>query len=910
MLRAKKFYFLTVSVVLFLGITGLVLRKARQEAPATLHEISARTNGSEVAEATRLAVETGYGKLPLSFEPNRGQSDPQVKFLSRAGDRTLWLTSDEAVLAVGRPSRAGASRAKQVVPAVLRMKFVGVNANPQIEGQGRQSGTVNYFFGKPDQWRTKIPTYTRVRYRSLYPGIDVVFYGNNRELEYDLVVSPGADPGRIRLDFQGAEKIRIDGEGNLVLKTAAGDLIQQKPKIYQRKGAKLTAVAGDYVITGKDEVGFRLGNYDRSGALVIDPVLRYSTFLGGNDFDQARGIGVDSSKRAVVGGITCSLSFPRTVGPTTFEGCSVFITKFDFTGSRLVFSTFIGESASDVFDVGAMALDSQGNSYVTGIVEFMGFPTTPGAFQPTLHGDFDAFVAKLSPDGSHLVYSTFLGGFAREEGDAITADSQGNAYVTGNTTSEDFPTTRGVFQPNCKFSAAGGCSTAFISKLSPDGSHLVWSTFLGGAEPAGSGSGGQGIAVDRRGNVLVTGGTSSSDFPTTAGSAQSVFPGGTPSVVTTASFVTKMSSSGSHLVYSTFLRLDDMGRAIAADASGNAFVASGNFLVANVGSVSKLSPNIGRLLYTRNLGGTGTGIAVTSDGKAYVAGVTSSSTFPTTQTAFQRVIGGGANTFLTKFDPTGHIIYSSYLGGSDTGVAEGMTPNGPVVALDSDTNAYIAGATQAGYPATPGAFQSKFAGGESDAFVAKVVSLCALSSVDRSVTICSPGDGSTVQSPVNIVAGATDVTPVKLTQIYLDGKKFYEAPLSAINVNMPIANGTHRLTVQAFDTNNVIFKKTIHMTVSSQTAPCALNPVNRTVTICSPSDGATVKSPVNVVAGTTDSTPVKLMQIYLDGKKVFEVKSASLNTSLAMAAGSHRLTVQAIDTANAIFKKTINITVQ
>jgi len=211
-------------------------------------------------------------------------------------------------------------------------------------------------------------------------------------------------------------------------------------------------------------------------------------------------------------------------------------------------------------------------------------------------------------------------------------------------------------------------------------------------------------------------------------------------------------------------------------------------------------------------------------------------------------------------------------------------------------------------PVTPGAFQTE-KGAELDAFAAKIVSLCALSSVNRSVTICSPGDGSTVKSPVNIVAGTTDVTPVKLTQVYLDGKKIVEAPLSAINVNLPIANGTHRLTVQAFDTNNAILKKTINITVSAQTAPCVLNPANRTVTICSPADGATVKSPVNVVAGTTDSTPVKLMQIYLDGKKVFEVKSSSINTSLAMAAGTHRLTVQAFDTANAIFKKTINITV-
>ncbi len=264
-------------------------------------------------------------------------------------------------------------------------------------------------------------------------AVDLVFYGDNNQLEYDLVVSPGADPRQIKLAVEGADSIRLDAEGNLVLKTPLGELLQQKPKIYQRDGARLAKVDGDFVMTGVNEIGFRLGSYDRRAALIIDPALRYSTFLGGNSIDQARGIGVDSSNRAVVGGITCSLNFPRTVGPKTFEGCSVFITKFDFTGSHLVFSTFIGESAFDVFDVGGMALDSQGNSYATGEVEFLGFPTTPGVFQPTHPGGFKPFVVKLNPDGTHLVYSTFLGGHDGpvDSGRAITADPDGNAYIVG-----------------------------------------------------------------------------------------------------------------------------------------------------------------------------------------------------------------------------------------------------------------------------------------------------------------------------------------------------------------------------------------------------------------------------------------------------------------------------------------------
>jgi Beta-propeller repeat/Bacterial Ig domain len=859
MLRPYKLLSLLALAILSSLLAGLITYRHlsanekprvgdRRQDATVMPLLPIHSNTAEAHEQDRLRIEAGYANLPLSFEPNQGQTDPRVRFVSRAGTRTLWLTADEAVLAVGRrsrpdrpdPNKAAVVRETEIAPAVLRMKFVGANTSPAIEGEAKQSGTVNYFAGKPDEWRTKIPTYARVRYRSLYPGIDLVFYGNNRELEYDLVVAPGADAGQIKLQIAGAEEIRIDDAGNLVLKTSQGEVMQQKPKIYQRKGTTLTAVAGNYVITGKDEVGFRLGKYDSNAAVVIDPVLRYSTFLGGDSFDDGRGIAVDSSNRAVVGGKACSLNFPRTVGPTSFQGCAAFITKFDFTGSRLIFSSFIGESAFDVFDVAAMALDSQGNSYVTGIVEFMGFPTTPGAFQPTLHGDFDAFVAKLSPDGSHLVYSTFLGGFAREEGDAITADSQGNAYITGNTTSEDFPTTGGVFQPSCKFSAEGGCSTTFITKLSPDGSHLVWSTFLGGAEPAGSGSGGQGIAVDRLGNVFVTGSTSSSDFPTTAGTAQSVFPGDKSGPVRAVAFVSELSSSGSHLVYSTFLGggVDDGGRAIAVDSSGNAFVTgatrSTDFPVKNAfqphcatstacfnAFVSKLDPD-GRLVYSTYLGGPlgpsllagrGTGIAVTADGKASVIGLTSSTSFPTTQTAFQRLLRGDINAFLTKFDSAGRLIYSSYLGGNST-MPGGIIGTGPAVALDRDANAYVTGTTSSSFPTTPGAFQTTFRGGESDAFVAKIVSFCALSTVNRTVTICSPGNGSTVTSPVRIIAGTTDVIPVKLTQVYLDGKKIYETPLSAINVGLPIAGGTHRLTVQGLDTAGVFFKKSISINVS------------------------------------------------------------------------------------------------
>ena len=856
MSRIAKFQLFYFLVLMSLVLAGLSVRRlAEAQYIQAISPAQAQTSDVDVQRVTPAAklattedsqysqIEASYGNLPLSFEPNRGQTDAQVKFLSRAGHRTLWLTQDEAVLAVGRPSRTRSSRkgalmesapTDQTTRPVLRMKFLGANSSAPIAGEDQQGGTVNYFIGKPEQWRTKVPTYARVRYSSLYPGIDLVFYGNHRQLEYDLVVSPGADPGQIKLRISGAEGLNLDTDGNLVLKSSAGDVIQQKPRTYQRKGGKFVAIAGEYVINGKDEVGFRLGNYDRRAAVVIDPVLRYSTFLGGTGSDTGRAIAVDSKNRAVVTGSTCSPNFPVTDGSTppinTFF-CSVFVTKFDFTGSHVVFSDLISNAfISDTLESRGIALDSSDNVYVTGITSTGNFPTTPGAFRTTFGGGLgDGFALKLNSSGRALLYSTFLGGSALDLGSGIAVDDAKSAYIIGVTSSEDFPTTSGAFQRDCKI-RDGICSAHFITKLAANGSSAVYSTFLGGT--ASSLGPFAGIAVDSAGDAFVVGTTQASDFPTTAGSAQPVFGG------LEDAFVAELSPSGSHLVYSTYLGGSDAddGNAIALDGQGNAYITgitdSSNFPVKNAfqphcvilqvicitAFTTKLSPT-GRLVYSTYLGGEGagegTGIDVTPGGQAYVTGFTKSKKFPVTQSAFQRVFAGGeSDIFLTKFDSLGKVIYSSYLGGSGEEFFS-------VVALDSDTNAYLAGSiifpepgVTPSFPVTPGVFQPKPGGGLSDAFVAKVVPLCALSTVNRSVTICSPGTGSTVKSPVRIIAGTTDVTPVKLTQIYLDGKKIFEQPLSALNVALPITGGTHRLTVQGLDTAKVFFKKSISINVS------------------------------------------------------------------------------------------------
>ena len=782
------------------------------------------TGPAEVQQQAKRQVQAAHARLPLSFEMNQGQTDPRVKFLSRAGNTTLWLTPEEAVLTVQSMamSHSSAPHPGQTTLATLRMKFLGADARVVLEGEERQSGTINYFSRDPSHWITKVPTYALVRYRRLYPGIDLVFHGNNRELEYDLVVAPGADPGRIRLAVTGAKNLHIDQRGNLVLETAAGNVVQQKPRIYQRNGATLKLVSGGYWMAGKNEVGFRLGSYDRRAAVVIDPVLRYSTLIGGSsEIDLGNAIAVDSSNRAVVAGFTCSPDFPVAHGitPSGSRFCSAFVTKFDFTGSRLIFSDVLGTNAT----ASGVALDTDGNIYLTGITRSFDFPITPGAFQTHFAGGFsdgDAFVTKLNASGTAILYSTFLGGDRDDEAVGIAVDSSRNAYVTGITLSQNFPTTAGAFQRECKLNN-GACVATFVTKLNSTGSQELYSTFLNGNANLSVAFGG--IAVDSAGNAFVTGITAASDFPTTAGTAQPVFGG------LEDAFVAKISPSGSHLVYSTFLGGTDVDQAlaIALDSHGNAFVAgltlSKNFPVKNSfqpgcalvngrcsnAFVTKLDTN-GRVLYSTYLGrggDIGTGIAVTPGGQAYVAGITPATNFPTTQTAFQRLRGGTLGGFLTKFDPAGKLIYSTYLGGN----AEQSLPD---VALDRDTNAYVTGQADSSFPVTPGAFQTTIKNGR-DAFVAKIVALCALNTVNRTVTICTPGNGSTVKSPVNIVAGTTDVTPVRLTQIYLDGKKIYQAHLSAINVRLPIAGGGHRLTVQAQDTANVFFKKTIFVQVSA-----------------------------------------------------------------------------------------------
>ncbi len=692
--------------------------------------------------ATRGKVGQSYGKLPLSFEAN--QQNGEVKFLSRGSGYNLFLTDGEAVLVLSKPEKPAPAPERKAIHStlaqkskrqstVLRTQLIAANQAGKVTGEEELPGKVNYFVGRdPEQWRTGVTTYARVRYQEIYPDIDLVYYGNQGQLEYDFVVRPGADPARIRLRVAGARKMYVNDKGQLVLQTAGGAVHWNKPSVYQQAGDGRQGVKGKYVLRRGHEVGFEVAAYDTAKPLIIDPTLVYSTYIGGSRDDYDSGIAVDTSGNAYITGYTYSDDFPTTPGAfqTTKNDDkhlpSAFVTKVNPTGSALVYSTYLG--GSGLTNGRAIAVDASGNAYVTGDTSSSDFPTTPGAFQATKPGIFAAFVTELNPTGSDLVYSTFLGGSDSDDGNGIAADASGNAYVTGDTYSGDFPTTPGAFQTTW-----GGSQDAFVTELNPTGSALLYSTYLGGSDF----DYGSGIVVDISGDAYITGHTHSTDFPTTDGAFQRTNLGGYSDV-----FVTEINPTGSALLYSTYLggrgilgsdAGNDVGIGIALNTSGNAYVTGltnssdfpttpGAFQTTNnsthqVAIVTQLNLTGTSLVYSTYLGGSGAasayGIAVDTSGNAYVMGYTGSD-FPTTAGAFQTTFGGGAeDAFVTELNPTGSaLVYSTYLGGSSDDFGFG-------IALDTSGNAYVTGRTESrDFPATTGAFQATNHGGR-DAFVAK-----------------------------------------------------------------------------------------------------------------------------------------------------------------------------------------------
>jgi hypothetical protein len=749
-------------------------------------------------------IVTEFGKLPLSFEANRGQTDPSAKFISRSQGNSVFLTDTEMVLALSQHSSPLVRRADLVsstkmketiedksgtAPAVLRIKLLGANPEPRVEGLEELPGKSNYFIGNdPAKWRTEVSNYAKVKYEAVYPGVDLVYYGNQGQLENDFVVAPGTDPKVVQLGFQGAENLRIDAQGDLILRVGAGEVRLHKPIAYQltpASGSQATdSPIGKQFVTARyilrsNRVAFAVAQYNTSEPLVIDPTLSYSTYLGGSGSDSGSGIAVDVAGAAYVTGQTSSTDFPTTnpVQGTSGGTSDVFVAKLSSSGATLLYSTYLGGSNSD-FAAG-IAVDASGNAYVTGQTSSTNFPTK-NPFQGALGGSGDAFLAKLDNSGSTLLYSTYLGGSGSDFGAGIAIDSAGNAYVTGQTFSTNFPT------KNPLQAGRSGSSDAFVAKVDTSasgGASLVYSTYLGGSDA----DGGAAVAVDASGNAYTTGFTQSSNFPT-ANPLQAFSGGGNcfggyyyygPPQPCADAFVAKLDSTGSALIFSTYLggNNDDRGAGIAVDSSGNSYVTghaqSNNFPTSNPiqpnlrGSgdafVAKLNATGSVLTYSTYLGGSGddrgNGIAADSSGNAYVTGFTSSTDFPTVFPV--QVLNSGSHSFITKLNPTGSaLVYSSYLGGNGSEAGAG-------VAVDATGNAYVAGNTSSSNFPTVNPLQPSLRG-FTDAFVSKIAPMpgpaVAMSRVNvffttqpinttsppQQVTLTNEGDGPLTISGITI----------------------------------------------------------------------------------------------------------------------------------------------------------------
>ncbi len=455
-----------------------------------------------IAIAVVAGAAWGQSPVPspeLSFEPNRGQTGAQVRFLARAGGYRLFLTGEAAVLALDGDR-----------PASLTMRLVGANPAPKITGLERRPGVSNYIAG-PDasQWITGVEQYAKVRYQQVYPDIDLVYYGRGPQLEHDFIVAPGADYRTIRLRFEGARALRIDASGGLEIVTSAGTLREPAPVLYQEIGGARTYVAGSYRIAGEHEVAFEAGAYDARRPLIIDPIFNYfATYVGGGAQTDPTSLAVDPQGNAYIAGITQSLDFPTVDGRQSSNAgkTDIFVTKLDGTFGNVIYSTYLGGSADDVAN--QIKVDAAGNVYLAGTTESSDFPVTQGAFQTTPHGTPAAFVTKLKADGSALVYSTFLGGSGGEAGQGLGIDQQGAAYVVGATFSHDFPV-KGTFFGAV---AGGGDSDGFVAKLNPAGTDLVYSAYLGGRGTDVANA----IFVDSIGQASVVGWTSSDNLPVTA----------------------------------------------------------------------------------------------------------------------------------------------------------------------------------------------------------------------------------------------------------------------------------------------------------------------------------------------------------------------------------------------------------
>jgi hypothetical protein len=670
------------------------------------------------------------------FIENKGQWDSDVLYLTRMGGLDVWITKYGVNYTFYKIEKNPNAKQAEHLPGKfdremedatllghrVLMKLQNHQTHPLPEGKQKQEGYYNYFIGNdPSKHASYVGLYKEAVVKNVYNGIDLRYYFDKGYLRYDFVVQPGADPSQIRFSLEGEDKEYLKN-GALCYTTRFGEVQMQDLYVYQQGNKKQVQAK----FTQQNGVWqFQLSAYDKTQPLIIDPLI-YSTYIGGSGQDQGRGIVIDESGNAYITGNTASTNYDTTAGAfqTTYGGGSddIFVTKLNSTGTALIYSTYIGGNDSE-FGV-AIAIDDSGNVYITGGTKSIDYDITTGTFQTTYGGGtYDVFVTKLNSTGTGLIYSTYIGGSNDDVGLGIVIDGSGNAYITGWTESTDYDITSGVFQTTAY---GGGTYDVFVTKLNSTGTSLIYSTYIGG-----SGSDvGYSIAVDGSGNAYITGKTESNDYDITSGAFQTTS-GGNIDV-----FVTKINSTGTSLIYSTYIGGSnyDYGYSIAIDNSGNAYITgvtystdyditTGAFQTTFGGGtdvfVTKLNSTGTTLIYSTYIGGSGAetsySIAIDGSGNTYITGFTISTDYDITTGAFQTTHGGGTyDVFVTKLNSTGTgLIYSTYIGGSNN-------DTGNTITIDGSGNAYITGyTTSTDYDISSGAFQTTNGGGY-DVFVTKI----------------------------------------------------------------------------------------------------------------------------------------------------------------------------------------------
>lgn len=692
---SKRLIVLTISIVLLCNLifTGYIITSTGKDVESGTFEI---LNSQSFSQNNNI-----LSNIPQFFTENRGQlENDDVRFYSRGTD--IWFTDDGVWFKIKEP--IGIKPPDSVNPydqylyeetiknlnckqVILKQEFLGANEIHPV-GRTRLDHNSNFFYGNDSsKWQTKVPNYQEIFYGNLYDGIDLRYYLNENGLKYDFIVHPGADPNQIRINFRGAETLEILDNTNLIVRTELGEIKDTDLFIYQDQSGLRKNIEGAFVELNEFEYGFEIiGKYQHDEILIIDPkvALKYSTFIGGGNEDMVHGIDTDSSGNTYVICLTQSSDYPKTTGvlDTTHNGDrDVGISKMNEKGTQLLYSTFIGGSGRD-YGIG-IVVDSVGNAYATGYTSSSSFPTTNGAYDTSYYSggspDLDGFILKLNPSGSALLYSTYFGHSKLDTGEKIAVDINGNAYVTGATTSSGFPTTSNVVDTTYNGPNEAWNGDAYVLKLNAAGSALVYSTFIGGS---GSGTHEQGmdIVVDSNGNTYVTGYTSSNTFPTTAGAYDESHGGGNDG------FIFKLNPTATGFVYSTFVgdTGSDLPRCIKIDEFNNTYVtgwtASTNFPTTtgaydeshNGGDdifVLKLNTSGTGLVYSTFVGDTANdasyGLDIDSDGNTYVAGSTYSTNFPTTSDAYDTSYNSGRDGVFLKLNQTGaDLTYSTFFGGT------------------------------------------------------------------------------------------------------------------------------------------------------------------------------------------------------------------------------------------------------